>query len=74
MESRAQSLRAKQGLLTTELRPLDLTMQPDDAIGLPTNTPLTLDPAVRQVASICEREQCLRTALDSHPEIAEARQ
>lgn len=67
MESRAQSLRAKQGLLTTELQALDLTMQPDDAIGLPMNTPLTLDPAVRQVASISEREQCLRTALDSHP-------
>lgn len=74
MESRAQSLRAKQGLLTTELQALELTMQPDDAIGLPMNTALTLDPAVRQVASICERDHCLRTALDSHPEIAEARQ
>jgi len=73
IESRAQSLEAKQDLLTTELQLSDLTMQLNDAIGLPLNTPLTLDPAVRQVASTCEREQCLRTAMDSHPEITEAR-
>ena len=37
------------------------------------NTPLVLDPAVRQVTNTCDREQCLRVALESHPEIAEAR-
>jgi len=73
IESRAQSLEAKQDLLTTDLQLSDLTMQLNDAIGLPLNTPLTLDPAVKQVANTCEREQCLRTALESHPEIAEAR-
>lgn len=73
IESRAQSLEAKQDLLTTDLQLSDLTMQLNDAIGLPLNTPLALDPAVKQVANTCEREQCLRTALDSHPEIAEAR-
>ncbi len=73
IESRAQSLEAKQDLLTTELQLSDLTMQLDDAIGLPLNTPLTLDPTVRQVANTCEREQCLRAAMDAHPEIAEAR-
>src|SRR5262249_51153927 len=73
IESRAQSLEAKQDLLTTDLQLADLTMQLNDAIGLPLNTPLTLDPAVKQVANTCEREQCLRTALESHPEIAEAR-
>jgi len=73
IESRAQSLQANQDLLTTELQLSDLTMQLDDAIGLPLNTPLTLDPTVRQVANTCEREQCLQTAMDSHPEIAEAR-
>jgi outer membrane protein TolC len=73
IETRAQSLESKQDLLTTDLHLSDLTMQLNDAIGLPLNTPLTLDPAVRQVANTCEREQCLRTALESHPEIAEAR-
>src|SRR5262249_48114467 len=73
IESRAQSLESKQDLLTTELQLSDLTMQLDDAIGLPLTTPLTLDPAVKQVGSVCDREECLRVALDSHPEIAEAR-
>jgi outer membrane protein TolC len=73
IESRAQSLESKQDLLTTDLQLSDLTLQLDDAIGLPLNTPLTLDPAVRQVANTCEREQCLRAAMDAHPEIAEAR-
>ena len=73
IESRAQSLEAKQDLLTTDLQLSDLTMQLNDAIGLPLNTPLTLDPAVKQVANTCELEQCLRTALEAHPEIAEAR-
>jgi hypothetical protein len=58
IESRAQSLEAKQDLLTTELQLSDLTMQLDDAIGLPLNTLLALDPSVRQVANT-RREQCL---------------
>jgi len=73
IESRAQSLESKQDLLTTELQLSDLTMQLNDAIGLPLNTPLTLDPAVKQVANTCDLEQCLRVALESHPEIAEAK-
>jgi outer membrane protein TolC len=73
IESRAQSLESKQDLLTTDLQLSDLTMQLNDAIGLPLNTLLTLDPSVRQVAAACDREQCLRLALEAHPEIAEAR-
>jgi outer membrane protein len=73
IESRAQSLEAKQDLLTTELQLSDLTMQLDDAIGLPLTTPLTLDAGVRDVGETCEREECLRVALESHPEMAEAR-
>lgn len=73
IESRAQSLESKQDLLTTDLQLSDLTMQLDDAIGLPLTTPLELDGAVRQVGNTCDREQCLRAALESHPEIAEAR-
>jgi outer membrane protein len=73
IESRAQSLEAKQDLLTTELQLSDLTMQLDDAIGLPLTTPLVLDATVRQVGDSCERNECLRIALESHPEIAQAR-
>ncbi len=73
IESRAQSLEARQDLLTTELQLSDLTMQLDDAIGLPLTTPLALDATVREVSSTCEREECLRVALESHPEMAEAR-
>jgi outer membrane protein TolC len=73
IESQAQSLEAKQDLLTTELQLTDLTMALNDAIGLPLTTPVTLDPGVKEVADICEREACLRAALNAHPEIAEAR-
>jgi outer membrane protein TolC len=73
IESRAQSLEAKQDLLTTELQLSDLTMQLNDAIGLPLITPLVLDAVVHEVRDGCEREACLRVALESHPEIAEAR-
>lgn len=73
IESRAQFLEAKQDLLTTELQLSDLTMQLNDAIGLPLTTPLTLDANVRQVGAGCGREECLRLAMEAHPEIAEAR-
>jgi outer membrane protein TolC len=73
IESQAQSLEAKQDVLTTDLQLSDLDMQLNDAIGLPLNTPLTLDPTVRQVSNICELEECLRAAMDVHPEIAEAK-
>src|SRR5208283_4978474 len=33
----------------------------------------TLDANVKRVSTTCEREECLRVALESHPEIAEAR-
>ena len=74
IESRAQSLQAKQELLTTELNLSDLTMQLDDATGLPLLTELELDPDVPGVQSICEREECIKTALQSHPEIVAARE
>jgi outer membrane protein TolC len=73
IESRAQSLEARQDLLTTELQLADLTMQLDDAVGLPLTTPLELDATVREVGDTCEREECLRVAFESHPEMAEAR-
>jgi outer membrane protein len=73
IESRAQSLEAKQDLLTTDLQLSDLTMQLNDAIGLPLTTQLVLDSGVKPVGATCEREECLRVARETHPEIAEAR-
>jgi outer membrane protein TolC len=73
IESRAESLQSKQDLLTTDLQLNDLTMELNDAIGLPLTTALALDPAVKQVENTSDREQCVREALESHPEIAEAR-
>ncbi len=72
IESRAQALESKQDLLTTDLQLSDLTMQLNDAIGLPLTTLLALDPSVRQPENTGDREQCLHVALESHPEIAEA--
>ena len=76
IESRAHALQARQELLTTELQRSDLQMQLNDVIGLPLTTPLLLDPNVSAISGPserCERDACVRAALDSHPEIAEAR-
>jgi len=73
IESRAQSLEAKQDLLTTDLQLSDLMMQLNDAIGLPLKTQLVLDSGVKPVGETCEKEDCLRVARETHPEIAEAR-
>jgi outer membrane protein TolC len=73
IESKAQSLEAKQDLLTTDLQLSDLAMQLNDAIGLPLTTRLVLDSGVKPVGETCEREECLRVARENHPEIAEAR-
>ncbi len=74
IESRAQALQAKQELLTTELQLSDLTMQLDDVTGLPLTTQLELDPSVPGVHDTCEREECVKLALQSHPEIVAARE
>lgn len=73
IESRAQTLEAKQDLLTTELQLSDLTMQLNDLIGLPVTTQLELDPAVPERQETCRREECVKVALASHPEIVAAR-
>jgi outer membrane protein TolC len=73
IESRAQTLEAKQDLLTTELQLSDLTMQLNDVLGLPVITQLELDPTVPEVQEPCRREECVKTALASHPEIVAAR-
>ena len=73
IESSAQALQAKQELLSTELALSDLTLQLNDVIGVPLTTQLDLDPTVPPVQTICEREECVKIALASHPEVAAAR-
>ena len=73
IDSRAQTLEAKQDLLTTELQLSDLTMQLNDVLGLPITTKLELDPAIPEVQEPCHGEECVRAALASHPEIVAAR-
>jgi|HubBroStandDraft_6_1064221.scaffolds.fasta_scaffold01330_9 outer membrane protein TolC len=73
IESKAQLLQAKQELLTTELQLSDLRLKFNDFVGLPLKTDIALDPDVPAPSESCEREQCIKLALDSHPEITEAR-
>jgi outer membrane protein TolC len=73
IDSRAQTLEAKQDLLTMELQLSDLTMQLNDVLGLPVNTQLELDRTVPEVQEPCRRDECVSTALASHPEILAAK-
>lgn len=73
IDSKAQLLQAKQDLLTTELQLSDLLLQFNDLVGLPLKTDVALDPDVPTPTESCEREQCIKLALDSQPEITEAR-
>ena len=76
IESRARALQARQELLTTELQLSDLQTQLNDVIGLPLTTPLLLDPNVPAISGRSERGErdvCVREALESHPDVAEAR-
>jgi len=74
IESRAQLLEAKQDLLTTELQISDLTMQLDNVMGLPVTTQLTLDSEVPAVQETCAKAECVKIALESHPEVVAARE
>jgi outer membrane protein TolC len=73
IESKAQLLQAKQDLLTTELQLSDLRLQFNDVVGVPLKTEVALDPDVPPPQEGCEREQCIKLALESQPEITEAR-
>ena len=73
IDAKAQLLQAKQNLLTMELQLSDLRLKFNDVVGLPLKTEVALDPDVSAPAGSCQREQCLRIALDSQPEITEAR-
>jgi outer membrane protein TolC len=73
IESRAQSLQAKQDLLTAQLQLSDLQMQFNDAVGLPIRSEVVLDPNVPAPPAASSREDCIKLALDSNPDIAKAR-
>jgi outer membrane protein TolC len=73
IEARVQLLQAKQELLTTDLQVSDLTMQLNDAIGLPLVTKLALDTNVSAAPETCQRAECLQIARESHPEVVAAR-
>src|SRR6266853_6060859 len=73
IDSRAQFLQAKQELLATDLQLSDLKLKLNDLIGLPLTTALDLDPAVAEFQPTCLREECVRAATASHPEIRAAR-
>ena len=73
IESRAQSLQAKQELLTTDLQLSDLKLKLNDLTGLPLSTTLDLDPAVPEFQQACPRAECVSAAMASHPEILAAR-
>src|ERR1700757_3058329 len=73
IDSKAQLLQAKQQLLTTDLQLSDLRLKFNDIVGLPLKTDIALDPYVPVSSASCEREQCTKLALDSHPEVTEAR-
>jgi outer membrane protein TolC len=73
IESRAQSLQAKQDLLTSDLQLSDLRMQFNDVVGLPIKSEVALDPDVPAPVESCTREECVKLAFDSNPEIAEAK-
>jgi outer membrane protein TolC len=72
IDSRAQFLQAKQELLTTDLQLSDLKLRLNDLIGLPLTTALDLDPAIAEFPPTCVREECVRAATASHPEILAA--
>ena len=73
IESRAQTLQSKQDLLTSELQLSDLRMQFNDVVGLPIRSEIELDPDVPVPVESWSRDACMKLALGSNPEIAEAK-
>jgi outer membrane protein len=72
VESRANSLEAKQTMLTADMQISTLTTQLNDALGLPLNTKLDLDPEVNTAFDVPVRDEALRVALRDNPDVQEA--
>ena len=73
IESRAQSLQAEQDLLAAQLQLSDLRTQFNDAVGLPIESEVVLDPNIPAPNPASSREKCIELALESNPQIAEAK-
>jgi outer membrane protein TolC len=74
LESRASLLDARQAALTQKLEIHDLMVTLDDLLGLPLNTQLQLEADRPASLSIPSREECLRIARESSPEVRAAEQ
>ena len=72
VENHANSLEAKQTLLTADMQISTLTTQLNDALGLPLNTRLDLEPDVNTAFDVPARDEALRIALRDNPELQEA--
>jgi outer membrane protein TolC len=73
IESRAQSLEAKEALLTSDLQLSDLRMEFNDVVGLPIKSDVALDPDVPAPDASSSREECIKLAFESNPDIAQAK-
>jgi outer membrane protein len=72
VESRANSLEAKQTLLTADMQISDLVIQLNDVLGLPLDTKLILNPDVDTAFDLPAHEEAVQTAVRENPEVQEA--
>jgi len=72
LQSRAGLLEGRQAVLTADLQLTDLTTELNDALGLPLDTVLDLDPAVPVELDRRPREEYVHTAWSENPEIRAA--
>lgn len=73
-EARTRVLQARQDELTARMRQQDLFAQFDDLVGLPAGTPVEVDAGVSASLDAPARDECMRLAEATTPEIAEAEQ
>ena len=70
--SRARLLESKHSLLTVELQIADLNSQFNDLLGLPLDTKLEVEPAVKTDVVLPGKDECVRMAWAGNPEIRSA--
>jgi len=73
IESRARLLQAKQDLLAAQLQLSDLRIEFNNTVGLPIRSEILLDANVPSPFEASSRDECVKLALDSNPEISEAK-
>jgi outer membrane protein TolC len=74
IQGRAGLLQSQQTVLTADLQLSDLTTELNDALGLPLDTQLELDPAVPSSFDQRPRDEYVQTAWSENPEILAAEQ